>query len=362
MELSLKDLTRLAVSQASRDLSDLARSQVPTSSDGYLRAGELLSEARRLAAGADQVVRLAVAFERARGTSWQEIGDELGASRQAAHERYAPIVDEIHEGILFPWRDGDGVTPGWWACPDGLDDPAATSRRLDGWVVRHREPSDPDHGENPVSRALAAREDREALDALGRTIDLADRLINRTLPEGVSERTGRRLLLEAKVRAYDAIAERASGARRRDAVQQSTEAFEQLVAWHRADVRERLGHISYDVGETFITLDGRAVRLLTRSLDFVDEDARGWYLWSLGDQSNTQPLPSPQLPAALIAKAVAGAGGAGGDFLADADVDVNAASAQALDLVCDYIATDAAKGFAPFGPGGIAGPPLPSIT
>ena len=68
---------------------------------------------------------LAVAFERARGTSWQEIGDELGASRQAAHERYASVVDEIHEGILFPWRDGDGVMPGWWACPDGLEDPAA---------------------------------------------------------------------------------------------------------------------------------------------------------------------------------------------------------------------------------------------
>jgi hypothetical protein len=97
MDLSLKDLTRLAVSQASRDLSDLARSQVPTDADGYLRAGELLEEARRLVSGAEQVLRLAVAFERARGTSWQEIGDGLGASRQAAHERYAPVVDEVHE-------------------------------------------------------------------------------------------------------------------------------------------------------------------------------------------------------------------------------------------------------------------------
>ena len=64
----------------------------------------------------------------------------------------------------------------------------------------------------------------------------------------------------------------------------------------------------------------------------------------------------PQLPAALLAKLVQCAGGDAGDFLADADVDVNAAIAHALDIVCDHIATDAAKGFAPFGPGGIAGP------
>ena len=87
-----------------------------------------------------------------------------------------------------------------------------------------------------------------------------------------------------------------------------TEAFEPLVTWHRLDVRERLGHITYDVGEAFITLDGRPVRLLTRSEDFVDAEARGWYLWSLGDQSDTQLLSHPQLPAALHAKLIACAG------------------------------------------------------
>jgi hypothetical protein len=46
----------------------------------------------------------------------------------------------------------------------------------------------------------------------------------------------------------------------------------------------------------------------------------------------------------------------GGGFLADVNVDVNEATAEALDVVCEHIATDAAKGFASFGPGGIAGP------
>lgn len=97
------------------------------------------------------------------------------------------------------------------------------------------------------------------------------------------------------------------------------------------------------------------MRLLTRSEDFVDEDARGWFLWSLGDQSATQPPPSPQLPAALHAKLIACAGGDGGDLLAELDVDVHAATALALDAVCEHISTDAAKGFAPFALGGIAG-------
>jgi hypothetical protein len=75
-----------------------------------------------------------------------------------------------------------------------------------------------------------------------------------------------------------------------------------------------------------------------------------------GRPEPTQPLPSPQLPAALHAKLIAWAGGHGGDLLAELDVDVNAATALALDAVCEHISTDAAKGFAPFAPGGIAGP------
>jgi hypothetical protein len=65
-----------------------------------------------------------------------------------------------------------------------------------------------------------------------------------------------------------------------------------------------------------------------------------------------------------MAMVVAGAGGDNGDFLADADadVDVNAATALALDVVCEDIATDAAKGIAAFGLGAMAGPSSSSIT
>jgi hypothetical protein len=63
-------LGRLAFSQACRDLSDLARAHVATSADGHLRPGELLEEAGRLVAGAEQALRMAVVAERLRGASW----------------------------------------------------------------------------------------------------------------------------------------------------------------------------------------------------------------------------------------------------------------------------------------------------
>ncbi len=40
----------------------------------------------------DQLTRIAVADARAGGLSWQEIGDALGITRQAAHERFRGLL------------------------------------------------------------------------------------------------------------------------------------------------------------------------------------------------------------------------------------------------------------------------------
>jgi hypothetical protein len=62
-------------------------------------------------------------------------------------------------------------------------------------------------------------------------------------PDGaeVRDRTARRKLLEAKLRASDAIAATQTGARAREAQRESAVAFEELVRWHRADV-ERMAN------------------------------------------------------------------------------------------------------------------------
>jgi hypothetical protein len=166
MRHSHSELHLIAYLTGCQELSDQARRQVSTYGDEHRRAGELVEDALRLVRHADEVLRLAIAAERAASTSWQEIGERLDVSRQAAHERFARIVDEISDAVLFPKREPDhegGL--GWWACPDGLEDSEATVRRLDEWALRHREPADPGSGEHPISDGLGRREDLARVEA-----------------------------------------------------------------------------------------------------------------------------------------------------------------------------------------------------
>src|SRR4051794_28498621 len=137
---------------------------------------------------AEDVVRLAVAGERAAGTSWQEIGDRLDVTRQSAHERFARPVEQIADGVLFPEREPDhegGL--GWWACPDGLQDPEHSVARLDEWAARQREPTDPERGPHPVSAGLQHDDRAAAIEAIGLVTALAKRLLDGDVAPGVSE-------------------------------------------------------------------------------------------------------------------------------------------------------------------------------
>jgi hypothetical protein len=180
----------------------------------------------------------------------------------------------------------------------------------------------------------------------------------RTLPPGAGDWTARRIELETKLRASDVIAATQTGARRRAARRASAATFAELVRWHRADVRDRLGHVAYCDTEAVITFDGRPVQLLQRHDDPAEEEASGWLLCSLGDQSASGRLTGPRLPAALQAAILDVTGLYGdGEIVAGVDAPQTMALAAALDRVCERIAADAARGHPPFAPGGMAGPP-----
>ncbi|MGW7460979.1 hypothetical protein [Streptomyces sp. NPDC054797] len=55
-------------------------------------AGSLLRHALEVANGAQELVSAAVIAERERGTTWEQLAQETGISRQAAHERWSPVV------------------------------------------------------------------------------------------------------------------------------------------------------------------------------------------------------------------------------------------------------------------------------
>ena len=77
MTLGKRDLLRLAHAVACRELSDRARDGVSTYADGYAHGGELVEQAWQLRAQADEVLRLAVGAERARGASWGTIAARI---------------------------------------------------------------------------------------------------------------------------------------------------------------------------------------------------------------------------------------------------------------------------------------------
>ncbi|MEV4570525.1 hypothetical protein AB0K12_42820 [Nonomuraea sp. NPDC049419] len=88
---------------------------------------EAVAAARDLARVADQAMRAAVAGARTAGHTWQEIGDVLGSSRQAAFQRFgrpldprtgAPMTDTILPGATN--RTTALVGPGRRLRPDAL--------------------------------------------------------------------------------------------------------------------------------------------------------------------------------------------------------------------------------------------------
>lgn len=361
--LSTGDLARLAFSVQCRELSDLGRAFAVTYADSYGRGGELTDEAERLVAAAEYARVLAITAERARGVSWETIGENLrpdarqsaekrsgdpdGVSKQAARKRFGEAVDEVLEGILFPLREGGPGQLGWWACPDGLDDPQRTIRDLDAWADRHREPTDP--GKDVVGLVSAGLGDPRyrALDLMDRVLKLSQRLVDHgdfgsgpDLPQGVSERAARRLLLEARIELYGLqMPTERDRVRKAELVTLYDRDVDDLRQWHRDDLADRLAANEQDADRVVITLDNRPVAAVERHQPPGDDaQEAGWFLWGVEADGSTDASSAPQLVAEVQAFAAS-------------------AGAAAAEHVTWHIASDLVKGVGPFDIGGIAGPP-----
>jgi hypothetical protein len=172
---------RAALSELAAEIADSARSMVPTASDSYAHGGEYAESAARLAAQARELLTLAVAYERRRGSSWERIGDGLSVSRQSAQERFGEAVRGLDDAITTAWLLDDPRTPG---VPEGAGNPAETAERLDRWVLRHLEdtdtlahrPDDDPARDHPVSAGL---ERMDVHDFTASTADAANLIMKR---------------------------------------------------------------------------------------------------------------------------------------------------------------------------------------
>lgn len=199
---------RLALAEEYAELSDRARSGVPTYADGAALGGEFVEDAARILSAARDLLTLAVAYERRRGVSWEVIGESLGISRQAAHERYGDRVKALEDALLHNWITEDPRTPG---LPAAAADPAATARRLDRWVSGRLQPTDPlahadadDPGrQHPVGIGLAPM---TALEHSGLTVAAATLLAAKRAETGADPSELRALQLGSarrKVQMYE---------------------------------------------------------------------------------------------------------------------------------------------------------------
>ncbi|OHV29932.1 hypothetical protein BBK14_34065, partial [Parafrankia soli] len=147
-------LARLSLSSAAAEAARVAGGLVPTSADGYGSPAGLVEYAQRLVSDAQEVLAAAVVAARARGTTWEEIGEALGISRQAAQERFRTRIADWERGLDVPYLPGGGgriLNP---QLPDAATAPGEVAASLDTWVTRHHSPGDPDRTDRPVSAVL----------------------------------------------------------------------------------------------------------------------------------------------------------------------------------------------------------------
>lgn len=354
-----RDLLRLDLSREARELAELAAALVPTYADEHAAAGELVADAQRAVYAAEALLIAAVAAERGRSTSWEEIGQALGVTRQAAHARFGDEVDVRTLAVLLPDRGNH------WASETARD-PAAAARELDDWALRHREPHSPpapDGGlvSSGLQRASSGTRFISAVTTLtGLLTSAFGPLAAKEPPEGVTEAYAREQQLRYQVAAFDAIADEASSDRQsREARDTAIAAFEELVQLLTEQTRELL---QVDVGEdglsrftmpfrgphrravaaidcTEVPLDpARAGGQRSTPAAGIDDDVAGWWLWPVDQNGEPDPTGAEQ----------------------PLDVDRSAPREQAehvaLQEIAAWIGSDLAKGVGPFDAGGIAGP------
>jgi hypothetical protein len=126
---------RLALSDEAAGLSDSAAVLVTTAPDGYATPGDLVAAAHAIAGRARHLLLLAVIAERARGIPWQLIGQHVGATKQAAHGRWANTERQINDRIVIAWLLGDD--PDYPGLPHAASAPVDAAHRLDAWSAGH---------------------------------------------------------------------------------------------------------------------------------------------------------------------------------------------------------------------------------
>jgi len=184
-------LSRLALSSAAAEASELAAGAVPTVSDAYGSAYETVEFAARILSSAREMLTRAVVHARELGGSWADIAEALSVTPAEAEELYTEAVQHWERALDEPVvRSGRYLSD---QLPDGANNPAWYAEHLDQWCTGRFGP-----GDGVVSNARhAGIEDRMVSANLPKHTDLTEMnsvlryslyLINRGEPITAAER------------------------------------------------------------------------------------------------------------------------------------------------------------------------------
>ncbi|MFJ9574568.1 hypothetical protein [Streptomyces bacillaris] len=139
---------------------------MPTGGDEYAEPGEEVGEAAALLHQAQEVLTRTVIFERAKGTSWATIAEQLGITEQTAQERYGEAEQAWKEALHEPFNP---IPPGTRAVPtdflrlhQAAYAPIAAGQSLDAWAQERGK------GEHAVTGGLPAL---SLLDEMGQLLN-----------------------------------------------------------------------------------------------------------------------------------------------------------------------------------------------
>ncbi|MFD9871729.1 hypothetical protein ACFXI8_26905 [Streptomyces niveus] len=127
-------LARLVLSYEIRELADRAAVGVPTGDDHLARPGEDVRAALDLVHQSQEVLTRAVLCERAKGTSWDTIAEQLGIRRKSAQSRYRQAEQAWEDALHDPYdREGPAGGHRGLRLHEAAYAPIDAGQKLDEW-------------------------------------------------------------------------------------------------------------------------------------------------------------------------------------------------------------------------------------
>lgn len=190
------NLARLSAGWAAHELAQRAAALAGTAAGPFEHGtGGLVELGDGLEALQREATAAAVVAERVDGASWDQIGDALQTTRQAAHKRFGKWEEQFRIAVALPRSARRHV--------EAVSEVLGHPDRYAGWLARPANGERPGIKEAALPDAFGVDERRFVTSEIANVARLASMIANRELPAGVDELDSRLELQDRKIALYE---------------------------------------------------------------------------------------------------------------------------------------------------------------